>query len=135
MCFRYNVKDSITLTEDRSARHFWQISESIERTIITSQDENFILKTLTCGKEAHEGSLLFTDSTLQQLAMSEAFQAVCSHLAARKPRDYNRNAVKYYENRSRKLTSPEDVALSPVQTMQLEKARRFIKSLGFADTL
>lgn len=133
--FRYNIRERITLTEDRTAKYLWQITEAVERSIITSADTGFITRVLTSGDETFEGSLSFSDSSLLTLPMSDEFQAVCSALAARKPTKMNRNAIKYYQDRTQRLVPTTPVKLSPVQEKQLAKATDFIRSLGFADSL
>jgi len=131
--FRYNIRERIELTEDRTAKYLWQITEAVERSIITSTDEAFITRALTSGDESFEGNLAYSDSSFLTLPMSDAFQAVCSVLAARKPQKLNRNAIKYYQDRTQRLVPVTPVKLSPVQQKQLDKAIGFIKSLGFAD--
>jgi len=133
--FRYNIRGRIDLTEDRTAKYVFQITEAIERAIITSADVAFVERVLTCGELAFEGGLRFDDSSLLTLPMSDAFQSVCASLAARKPVNHNRNAVRYFQDRTHRLTPLTPVTLSPVQQMQLAKATAFIRSLGFADCL
>ncbi len=131
--FRYNLRGKTDLTEDRTARYLFQITEAIERSIITSRDASYIRKVLTCGDECFEGDLAFSDSSLQTLPMSDEFQAVCSELAERKPVKHNRRAVKFYQDRTHRLVPMTPVALSMMQQKQLAKATAFIRSLGFAD--
>jgi hypothetical protein len=133
--FRYNIREKIDLTEDRTSRYLFQITEAIERSIITSDDAAFITRALTGGEECVEGNLDFTDGSLKSLPMSDTFQTVCSELAARKPAKLNGKAIRYYQDRTQRLAPAEPVALSPVQQKQLAKATVFLKSLGFADAL
>lgn len=133
--YRYNIRERLDLTEDRTAKYLFQITEAVERSIITSTDEGFITRVLTCGDEAFEGNLTFTDGSLRSLPMSDEFQAVCSALAARKPAKMNRLAIKYYQERTQQIVPITPVKLSPVQEKQLARAAEFIRSLGFADSL
>lgn len=132
--YRYNLKDKIDLTEDRTLKYHWQMREAIEKAIITSPDADFISRALTTGTDFQEGNLPFNDSH-SSVTPSEAFLGVCKKLDARKPRDVNEAALSWYRKRTRTKVPFQVVELSAVQAKQLEKARVFIKSLGFADTL
>jgi hypothetical protein len=132
--YRYNLKDSILLTEDRTLRYPFQMREALEKAIISSTDADFIAKSLTTGEQHLEGRLRFEDS-YSHLNPSEEFLTVCGKLNARKPRNVNAAALSWYRKRTQSKQPLCPVSLSPVQQKQLEKAAAFIKSLGFADSL
>jgi hypothetical protein len=133
--YRYNIKDRIDLTEDRTAKYSFQLAEAIQKATVTSQDAAFVMAVLTCDDAALESDLSFSDSGLHSLTMSHTFQSVCADLAHRKPRQYNRKAVQHYLDRTQASVAMTPVPLSAVQQKQLTKATDFIRSLGFADAL
>jgi hypothetical protein len=132
--YRYNLKDKITLTEDRTLKYQFQMREALEKAIITSHDPEFIVASLTCGEDYLEGKLQFADS-YASISPSAEFLEACGKLNARKPRGVNEAALRWYRKRTQTKEPLVPVDLSPVQQKQLDKAISFIKSLGFADAL
>jgi hypothetical protein len=40
--YRYNIKDNVTLTEDRTLKYAFQFTEALEKALITSTDAEYL---------------------------------------------------------------------------------------------
>ena len=123
--YRYNLLDKVTLTEDRTLKYSFYLSEAVEKSIITSNDENYIVMALTAGELFYEGSLSFTES-YSEIPISDEFKAMCRTLNER-PRNLNMAAIRWYQQRTQSLQPLTLANLSNVQKMQLDKAVKFVK--------
>ncbi|WP_020473619.1 hypothetical protein [Zavarzinella formosa] len=132
--FRYNRRDKVTLTEDRTLKYSFHMNEAIEKSVITSQDQNFIMKVLTAGEFFHEGQLTFVEQ-YPSLEMSDSFRAVCRKLNERRPRGLNMGAIRWYQNRTQSSQPLTPAKLTNVQQKQLDKAMAFVGKIGFGDDL
>lgn len=48
--FTYNVKSEIDLTEDRTAKNWWQLEHRLEKALGACEDRALLRKALTCGE-------------------------------------------------------------------------------------
>lgn len=131
---RYNLIDKVTLTEDRTLRYQFHLSEAVEKSIISSDDPAFIAKALTAGERYYEGTLGFCD-THSSVPMSDAFRSVCSKLNARRPKGLNMAAIRWYQARTMSSQPLTQAKLTAVQQMQLSRAVAFVKRIGFDEDL
>ena len=131
---RYNIKDNVELTEDRTLKYQWQMKEAIEKSIITSKDRTYIERVLLCGESHFETELSFTES-YPTLTMSDEFAIVCSRLAERNPKDANKGVIRWYKKRTQYIVPMRKASLTKVQEKQLQKAIDCVKSLGFVAEL
>ncbi len=130
--YKYNLIGRVTLTEDRTLRYNFQMSEAIERTIITSTNSEFISRCLTSGDEFHEGWLTYSDSH-HGVEMSDEFVAICSDLLDRMPENVNKHAINFFKCRTQTEVMMTPAAMTRVQQMQMDKAIGFVKQIGFPD--
>jgi hypothetical protein len=128
--YRYNILDTVTLTEDRTLRYEFQLKEAVEKAIITSKDANYLTRSLTSGEYTFEHYLSFSDGH-SGVQMSDEFKAVCRKLADRKPRDLNTGAIRWYQTRIKTFAPIIPATLTRVQQAQMDKAVAFVKRLGF----
>jgi hypothetical protein len=132
--YRYNLLENVTLTEDRTLRYTWHLNEAIEKAIITSRDPAFIGKMLTAGDGSYESGLTFFES-YANLTLSDEFKVACRKLTEKKPRNVNKAALRWYQNRTQMMLPLVPARLTKVQQVQLAKAIEFIKQIGFGDEL
>jgi hypothetical protein len=127
--YRYNLIESVMLTEDRTLKYDFQLKEALEKAIITSDDREFIYRSLTCCELFMEGHLDFSDPH-SEVELSDKFKLVCADLLDRMPTNTNRRAVRFYQSRTQTTSALIPAQLTRVQTMQLEKAIAFVGKLG-----
>jgi hypothetical protein len=132
--YRYNILDKVDLTEDRTLKYEFQLKEAVEKSIITSNDTDYISACLTAGEYTFEGYLGFS-STHSNTEMSDEFKSICRKLKERRPRNLNMSAVRWYDSRVKTFLPMTLATLTRVQQAQLDKAIAFIKQIGFADEL
>ncbi len=129
MIYRYNLAENVTLTEDRTLKYAFTFDEILEKTIIVSQDGEFIRRTLTSGDVTHEGRLAF-DGHYFGVEMSDEFRAVCADLLERLPVKANKKALEYYKKQTDSQQPMVAAVLTRVQQLQLERAVTFMSRLG-----
>jgi len=127
--YRYSINTFCTLTEDRTLYNPVSMRDSVERSVITSEDPCYVERLLTASKDFFEHNLPFTDSHCFS-SMSNAFKETCEKLIKEMPRNTNHAALDWYRNRV-KTTSPyEDAEVTPSQQQQMDRAKEFLKKIN-----
>ena len=75
--YRYNLKDYVTLTEDRTIAYHFQIMAIIQNCVVTSKDKKFIRDVLTCSDSYQESKLDFSEVSI---GASNEFNEVMAEL-------------------------------------------------------
>lgn len=130
----YNILSKIDLTEDRTAKSWWEIELALERGIGQIEDEALLRKILTCGEGYQEHSLRvgkFGDP-------KEHFRKVARELALGSSTEKNANPDAV---RTARATVVEDMIatggqgsemeLTQSQAKMLTKATSMLEAVGF----
>ncbi|WP_428491622.1 hypothetical protein [Rhodopila sp.] len=94
LMYRYDIQKHIDLTEDRTVKFSWQVSDSIVDTVLTSDDEEFIESILTAPDHTHESTLDFMDN---RAVASDTFRKVAGELRRTRPDKSNTSAMRLFE--------------------------------------
>lgn len=128
--FTYNITKRIELTEDRTAKYNFTLTEPIANMILKTPDQQFIYEALTAPRGSFENRLNFSDVSLEN--MGEAFNEVCLRLRNHTGKDINHSAIALWERAHRRsILKDEEVQMSNLETMMLKRAIRFCYSIDF----
>lgn len=126
----YNVLTDLELTEDRTAKNWYEVEIAIERGIGGMDDRHMLRQILTCGEVYCEHHMDVPSYGSPQ----ETFREVAREIGMGSATESNANpkAVAFARASAIKDMTPGDsVALEPVQSMMLEKAKRMLEAGGF----
>lgn len=127
MRFRMNIKETISLTEDRTAASSYDIWKHIADAILESDDEAFIENWLTSGPDYQENQL---DLSWLSTNPSDAFMKVASRLMRDTSRPINLTTFKVV-TRFKQMPEPISCVLMKSEQADLDKAIAFCKKLGY----
>lgn len=81
----YNIFSKLELTEDRTAKDFWQVLTAIKSALLTTDDESILERALNVeGKEYLESSFDFSNQWLRPSASFVYISGISSNYSARK---------------------------------------------------
>ncbi len=124
--FRYNILENVQLTEDRTLTSLFGAEYEIIRALRKCNDEEIIEATLTAQEGVFEADLHFDYGKERP---KEVFMDTMAKLLKDRGRKINLSAVMLYKQFA-KVEKPVPVELTPVQTIQLQRAKDFTKRLG-----
>ena len=127
--YTYNIREKITLTEDRTLRYGWVVGERIAYAIMSSEDENFIKKTITADDRFHESRVNLCDFACPK--PNKAFLSVMERLIKSCHAPVNKSAKTLYRAHAEKIAEAAQANLSIIEAKQLAKAIAFAESIGF----
>ena len=126
--YTYNLQSQISLTEDRTVKSPWEVGTRIAKAIITSTDTRFLHKVLTADDQYMESGLDFHGWGVPPSA--EFVEVIGPAIADRRCK-VNESAMKVWKDSTRQTFSPQEVTLTKVQLMTLNKAIDFCEGIGF----
>lgn len=125
---RYNIKDRIDLTEDRTAKYDFQVNRVIAYTISQSHNERYIEVCCTANhSDCLEGQVDLSEVSNKP---SDTYMKVVEWLIKNKPTDLNDDAKTLYEKFSPKI-EPDPIQINDIEKAQLDKALALCDRLGF----
>lgn len=131
--YRYNIKNKIDLTEDRTVKWVFQIQESIERALITSSNPDWIRHCLT--REDHYENNLFFNDAYTFIGVSDEFISVVKSLALQRPKGFNVLALKWLDRRFSVTRQHETVEPTKIQAIQIQKSLACLSKMGYASEI
>lgn len=126
--YTYNLQSQLSLTEDRTVKNSWEVYHRIAKGILTSTDTRFLHEVLTADDQHIEGDLDFHG---WGISPSAEFVDVVGHAIADRRCKVNESAMKVWKDATRQTFSPQEVTLTKVQLMTLNKALDFCDGIGF----
>ena len=123
--YTYNIKHGVEITEDRTAKYEHHLRYSIATAIISSTDEKFIREALLAPHGSLEHEIDLSDG---RGAPSNVFLDVAEGLRLNVKVNPSITVILARNNR---LPPPSAMVLDEVQTVMLERAVSFCKSLGY----
>lgn len=120
MLFGYNLRDGVTLTEDRTARYNWEVEWEICNAIQRLEDPELLRTILSAPSDTYEGQMSYTVDH----PTSESFLDMARTLL--KTDTLNESARKMLELNDHKVGNWEELTLTPVQKKMYAKAREVL---------
>lgn len=125
--FNYNILTTVDLTEDRTAKYFWDVCSKIQSSILKCAEPVLLEEILSRHEESFEAvSLDYQDSST---IPSNTFIDVVGRLGS--------NATKKAQITYKKYALSKGIAtsysLSELQKKQLDRALKFVRHLGYVD--
>lgn len=130
--YKYNLKENVYLTEDRTLKYQSQLNEILEKAIITSDDEIFIRTLLTPESDNYENTLEFTES-YGYVEPSQTFINTVKTLVIQKPKDLNYKAIRWLNRRLGQSGQAEIVEPNEIEKKQIAKSINYLKAIGYQD--
>jgi hypothetical protein len=126
--FTYNSIGRMELTEDRTLKHQWDAEHAARRAILRSDNRAFIRKCIMAGDDTLEGGM---DYHGWSIAPSQAFLEVVGEAVSQRRSSINDTAVKLWRQHTKQPFSPNEIGLTRVQLVSLERAIVFLEKIGF----
>lgn len=123
----YNMKQGVTLTEDRTMKSPHSVKSEIATAITKSRDREFIRNIILCHENFFESELDLDQYTRP----SDEFMSVCEELMRTNVTGMNRTARDAYNRHSDKKVDPTPHEMDAVERKQLHRAMTFCKKSGF----
>lgn len=130
LAFTYNILERLDLTEDRTAKNWWEVEIKLERGIGQLEDRSILRRIMTCGElfaEHHMDVPRWGDPApafrelSRELALGSATEAKANPAAVRFAR----------ESKVADMTEGDSVELEPAQAKMLEKAIAMLTAAHF----
>jgi len=121
--YTYNITSPITLTEDRTVRYSSEITDAIWAHCITSTNATYIHKVLTASDSYQEGCMYIPSSLPNHV--STTFLQTLHSLSYKQIHNYYLRQLKEALLKGAQF-SPVPITLSPVETIQLQRALTFL---------
>jgi hypothetical protein len=125
--FTYDLYGHIDLTEDRTAKHAFQVTAAIRDAVLCSTQEEFIKRFVTAPKDSHEAHM---ELACEWTPPSETFMRVMSELPF--AHVTSENALKAFKRHSKRCLRPDATPLTRVEEVMLERALNFVEGMGYA---
>jgi len=124
----YNMRSGATLSEDRTLKYFWELSDPIEKFwAIHCTDREAVRAAVTAPKGTYEEKLAY--GSVPTTAVSDLFASVVAEEFSLANQRLNKYTVELCRGRLLK-TLPNVTAMSPLEEKRLAKAVAFLKSAG-----
>lgn len=126
----YNIKEAVELTEDRTAKNWWQVEQKIERAIGRIEDRAMLRRILTCGES-------FAEHHMDIPAYGHpgpVFRDVARELAMGGETVKNANPKAVAMARAsvvQDMQEGDSIELTSVQEKMLEKATAMLVAAGY----
>lgn len=130
LAFTYNILSPIDLTEDRTAKYWYQVEYAMERCIGALEDRALIRRMLTCGESYGEHYMDTPRFGMPQ----EAYREVARELALGAANEHSANpkAVAYARKAALEdMREGDGATLTPTQVKMLTRARTMLEGGGF----
>lgn len=128
--YRYNINETLELTEDRTAANPWAVDLQIERCIGALTETQMLRDVLTCGETYSEHHM----DVPKWGRPGDAFRAVSRELALGAARELNVNpaAAAFARKSAMDDAKPgHSVTLDPVKQRMLDRATKMLSAGGF----
>lgn len=124
--FNYNITATIDLTEDRTAKYEWQVTNKIRDSIMGCSESNFLQKVLSSPAGTFEETIPYDES---YSIPSEEFIKVAALLGERATKAVRQT----YRKHAMRRGIVESLPLTKVQESQLRRAKEFCSMIGWKE--
>ena len=126
--FTYNLKSSVSLTEDRTMQHSNIAGWYVAKGIALLSDKSFLARALTAGQEWFEHRLDF-----DSVVASDDFSGIVKQMARQQVSGLNQSATRCARfSNDELLDDLPRMVITAVDNLRLKKAISFAKTIGFA---
>lgn len=132
--YRYNIKEDVDLTEDRTLKYSWNFTEAVEKMIMTSDSVDMIKELLGNGETFESKSGFDTDSYVN-IQISDAFKSAVEYMKLNKPRGHNSKAVQFLKNRNPQKIEFLAHEVTPEEQTMIDYSKAFLYGMGFKNEL
>ena len=130
LAFTYNITETIDLTEDRTAKNWFEVETRLEHGIGALDDQAILRRILTCGELFQEHHLDVPAYGCPGAAFGEAARAIA--MGPENATKANPAAVTHARASAIDVMQPGDgMALSAVQLQMLQRAKWMLEQGGF----
>jgi hypothetical protein len=126
--FTYNTRDLLSLTEDRTVAHAWEVPHRLAKAILQADDEQFLRDCLTAGDDTLEAGLDFHGWGVEP---SATFLRVVGDCVSDRITKVNATAMRVWKESTKQPFSPKEIYLTKVQLASLNRALDFCATIGF----
>lgn len=126
--FTYNELSKMELTEDRTVKSSWDIGHRIATGILGATDKQFIRTVILAEDDMFESGLDFHGWGVPPSA--EFLEVVGSCMADRCIK-LNASALKVWQDSTKQVFAPRQIAITAVQQKSMDKALDFCERIGF----
>lgn len=126
----YNILRKIDLTEDRTVKYGFEVSDRIQRGLMACEDEELVHAALSCGSDFFEHNLSFAGTS----PASPAFKTAAAGLRGRLDNVLNANPSAMAMARMLRLSDlgpTESVELNAVEQSRFDRAKSFLTRAGY----
>ena len=127
--YTYNILAKIDLTEDRTAKYSFQLTERIATMLTRLDDKRLIRQVVTAPEQSLEGNLEY--GGYGSGSLSEEFKETVVKEYQADSRSVNKSLVSVV-TRTEPSAIYKDVELSNMESRQLKKVIAFCKKLGYS---
>lgn len=126
--FTYNHVGQMKLTEDRTLDGEWRAASAIRSTIMRSNDAEFIRECILAEEDTIEGGM---DYHGFGIAPSAAFLNAVGEAMQDRMLKVNKTAAQVWREVTKQKFAPDEITLTKVQLMSLNRALDFCAGIGF----
>jgi hypothetical protein len=123
--FTYNLKNDVTLTEDRSIQYIYSQFTTMGTYVAKLEDEDLIYKILNAPTGTVEGSFTFS----QYISVSPQFEAIARRLYKLDPSKYGR-LEPLLRVIAPEVLEPQILPMSQIKQKMLDKAMAYVARMG-----
>jgi hypothetical protein len=128
--FTYNIKTTMTLTEDRTLKYSWEHTNNIEKMVIAMPTRKLASKVLNASEGFFEADLTF-NGNIQKSAMSEAFFDCLEEDYNLNKDSLNKSAADWYRKfkNNSSIKNYDEAELTAVELLQLTKCKKICSNM------
>jgi len=126
--YTYCEQAKMELTEDRTIKSEWEMYYHIAAGILRATDKQFLRSVVIAADDTLEGRLDYHNLSV---APSVEFLEVVGSCMADRSMKLNASALKIWQDATKKVFAPRQIALTAVQQKSMDKALDFCERIGF----
>lgn len=132
--YTYNILVPISLTEDRTAKHSWEIATILSSWVVEIKDSKFLTRFLTVGKGTYENYVDINRSQNREgcvAGRTPHFFETCKKLYKKRHLNRNRSVDALVNSIVGEEKPKPSAAVTELDLKRIEKAKEFIATAGY----
>lgn len=125
--YTYNSIGRLELTEDRTLKEQYQAEYAARRAILRSTNKEFIRRCVTAAEETLEGGMDYHGWSIKP---SAEFLETVGEAVSQRRFNVNATAVKVWRECTKQPFTPNEINLTRVQMVSLERSITFLDGIG-----
>lgn len=123
-CRTFNLLSSIDLTEDRTAKYEWEVTQHLMDAVMTADDLGFVREALLHDEHTLESKFNYSNNWRKP---SATFVAAVEDITRDAAAHVNMSAYQLYKKHTRQQLKPATIVLSQTDAAALARAKRFVE--------